>query len=45
MLSFVKTVKTIPFSFNGMTWLISLSACKAFAAKTEIIFIKDWLEQ
>ena len=28
MLSFVKTVKTISCSFNGMTWLLSLLTCK-----------------
>ena len=37
MLSFVKTVKTIPCSFNGMTWLLSLLTCKAFAVQSEII--------
>ena len=37
MLSFVKTVKTIPCSFNGMTWLLSLLTCKAFAVQSEIM--------
>ena len=37
MLSFVKTVKTIPCSFNGMTWLLSLLISKAFAGQSEIL--------
>ena len=37
MLSFVKTVKAIPCSFNGMTWLLSLLTCKGFAAQSEIV--------
>ena len=37
MLSFVKTVKTITCSFNGMTWLLSLLTCKAFAVQSEIM--------
>ena len=37
MLSFVKTVKTIPCSFNGMTWLLSLLICKAIAVQAEIL--------
>ena len=36
-LSFVKTVKTITCCFNGMTWLLSLLTCKAFAVQSEIM--------
>ena len=37
MLSFVIIVKTIPCSFNGMTWLLSLLTCKAFAVQSKIM--------
>ena len=40
MLSFVKTVKTILYSFNGMPWLLSLKTCKEFATQSEIMSIK-----
>ena len=37
MLSFVKTVKTIPCSFNGMNWLLSFLTWKVFAVQSEIM--------
>ena len=39
MLSFVKTIKTIHRSFNGMTWLLILCSCNSFTVQSKVISI------
>ena len=39
---FLTIEKTIPLGFNGVTWLLFLYTCKAFAAQSEIISITRW---